>query len=140
MSVNKVILLGNLCHDPSAKTFDSGQTVVQFSLATNERGYTLANGTQVPERTEFHNIVIWGKLADVAKQYLKKGDKVYLEGKNRTRSYDDKNGGAKRYITEIYVETFDMLTPKRNDAGTPPPSGTNPNPAPEHNDGDDLPF
>ena len=141
MSVNKVTLLGNLCHDPSVKTFESGQKVAQFSLATNKKGYTLQNGTTVPEQTEFHNIVVWGKLAEVAEKYLKKGDKLYLEGELRTRSYDDKNGGAKRYITEIYVSTFEMLTPKATGAGTPPPpstQGENPNPAPEPND--DLPF
>ena len=140
MSVNKVTLLGNLCHDPIVKAFESGQKVAQFSLATNKKGYTLQNGTTVPEQTEFHNIVVWGKLAEVAEKYLKKGDKLYLEGELRTRSYDDKNGGAKRYITEIYVSTFEMLTSKPTGAGTPPPptQGENPNPAPKAND--DLPF
>lgn len=114
MSVNKVILLGNVCQDPAIKTFDKGGKVAQFSLATNKRGYTTKDGREVQEKTEFHNIVInMSGLAEVAEKYLHKGDKVYLEGELRTRQYDDKNG-TKHYITEVYVSSMELLTPKRD--------------------------
>jgi single-strand binding protein len=101
MSVNKVILIGNVGKDPDVRYLDSGVAVANFTLATSDKGYTLANGTQVPERTEWHNIVLWRGLAEVAEKYVHKGDKLYIEGKIRTRSYDDPSG-AKRYITEIF--------------------------------------
>lgn len=111
MSVNKVILLGNVGKDPVVRYFDSGNGVANFPLATTERGYTLSNGTQVPERTEWHNIVVSGRMAEVVDKYVHKGDKLYLEGKLRTRSYDDKSG-IQRYIVEIFVDNMEMLTPK----------------------------
>lgn len=111
MSVNKVILLGNVGQDPRVKYFDSGSAVATFSLATTERGYTLANGTKIPDRTEWHNIVASNRLAEVVDKYVKKGDKLYLEGKIRSRSYLEQNG-ATRYITEVYVDVMEMLTPK----------------------------
>ena len=89
MSVNKVILIGNAGRDPEVRYLDNGVAVATFTLATSERGYTLQNGTQVPERTEWHNIVLWRGLAEVAEKYVRKGDKLYIEGKLRTRSYDD---------------------------------------------------
>jgi len=113
MSVNKVILLGNVGKDPDVKYFDSGQAVATFSIATTERGYTLPNGTQVPERTDWHNIVASNRIAQVVDKYVHKGDKLYIEGKLRTRSYNDK-AGAQRYITEVYVENMEMLTPKNS--------------------------
>ena len=111
MSVNKVILLGNVGRDPEVRYLDSGVAVATFSLATTERGYTLQNGTQVPDRTEWHNIVLWRGLAETAEKYVHKGDKLYIEGKIRTRSYDDQTG-AKRYVTEVFADTMEMLTPK----------------------------
>ena len=108
MSVNKVILIGNVGKEPDVKALDSGKKVANFPLATSDRGYTLANGTQVPERTEWHNIVVWGGLAEVVERYVNKGDKLYLEGKIRTRNYDDKQG-IKRYMTEVYVDNLEML-------------------------------
>lgn len=141
MSVNKVILIGNLCHDPSIKYFDNGGSVAQFSIATNERAYTLKNGTEVPQKTEFHNVVIRGKLSEVAEKYLSKGDKIYIEGKLRTRSYDDAKGGAKRYITEIVVDNMEMLSTKQKERQSEP------EPEPERggdyykqDDQEDLPF
>ena len=113
MSVNKVILLGNVGKDPDVKYFDSGQAVATLSIATTERGYTLPNGTQVPERTDWHNIVASNRIAQVIDKYVHKGDKLYIEGKLRTRSYTDKSG-AQRYITEVYVENLEMLTPKNS--------------------------
>jgi single stranded DNA-binding protein (ssb) len=111
MSVNKVILLGNVGKDPEVRYLDSGVAVANLTLATTDRAYTLANGTQVPEKTEWHNIVLWRGLAETAEKYVHKGDKLYIEGKIRTRSYDDQTG-AKRYITEIFADSMEMLTPK----------------------------
>jgi len=144
MSVNKVILLGFTCRNPEIKNFDSGQKVATFSLATNKRAYKLANGTEVPEQTEFHNLVIWGKLAEVAEKYVKKGDKLYIEGELRTRSYEDKLGGSKRYLTEIYVSTLEMLSQKNDNSSVPPPppsqSHNQTSNLPSKGDDDDLPF
>lgn len=109
MSVNKAILIGNVGKEPDVRYLDSGVAVATFSLATSERGYTLQNGTQVPERTEWHNIVLWRGLAQTAEKYVHKGDKLYIEGKIRTRSYDDQNG-IKRTIVEIYADSMEMLT------------------------------
>lgn len=117
MSVNRVILLGNVGQDPRVKYFDTGTAVATFPLATTDRGYTLANGTQIPERTEWHNIVASSRLAEIVDKYVHKGDKLYLEGKIRTRSYTDQSG-ATRYVTEIFVDNMDMLTPKGGNAGT----------------------
>lgn len=108
MSVNKVILIGNVGKDPDVRYFDNGSAVVNFTLATTERGYTAANGTQVPDRTEWHNVVCWRGLAKVAEQFVKKGTQLYVEGKIRTRSYDDQNG-IKRYVVEIYADNLELL-------------------------------
>lgn len=116
MSVNKVILIGNVGQDPRVKYFDTGSAVATFPLATTERGYTLANGTQIPDRTEWHNIVASNRLAEIIDKYVHKGDKLYLEGKIRTRSYNDQ-AGALKYITEIYVDNMEMLTPKGANTG-----------------------
>ena len=110
MSVNRVILIGNVGQDPRVKYFDTGSAVATFPLATTDRGYTLQNGTQIPERTEWHNIVASNRLAEIVDKYVHKGDKLYLEGKIRTRSDSDQSG-AMRYITEIYVDNMEMLTP-----------------------------
>ena len=111
MSVNKVILIGNVGKDPDVRYLDNGVAVATFSLATTERGYTLQNGTQVPDRTEWHNIVLWRGLAQTAEKYVHKGDKLYIEGKIRSRSYDDQNG-VKRSIVEIFADNMEMLTPR----------------------------
>ena len=116
MSVNRVILVGNVGQDPRVKYFDTGSAVATFPLATTDRGYTLANGTQIPERTEWHNIVASNRLAEIVDKYVHKGDKLYLEGKIRTRSYSDQSG-AMRYITEIYVDNMEMLSPKGANPG-----------------------
>ena len=111
MSVNKVILIGNVGVEPEVRYYDSGQAVATLRLATTERGYTMQNGTQVPDRTEWHNVVLWNRLAQVVEKYVHKGDKLYIEGKIRSRSYDDQNG-IKRYVVEIYADNIDMLTPR----------------------------
>ena len=111
MSVNKVILIGNVGVEPEVRYYDSGQAVATLRLATTERGYTMQNGTQVPDRTEWHNVVLWNRLAQVVEKYVHKGDKLYIEGKIRSRSYDDQNG-VKRYVVEIYADNMEMLTPR----------------------------
>ncbi|MCQ2268316.1 MAG: single-stranded DNA-binding protein [Bacteroidaceae bacterium] len=117
MSVNKVILIGNVGKEPEIRYTDNHVAVAQFPLATTERGYTLQNGTQVPDRTEWHNIVLWRGLAETVEKYVHKGDKLYIEGRIRSRSYDDQNG-QRRYITEIVGDNMEMLTPKVNGATT----------------------
>lgn len=114
--MNKVMLIGNLGKDPVVRYYDADQAVAQFTLATTERGYTLPNGTKVPDRTDWHNVVVWKNLAKVAERYLHKGDKVYVEGKIRYRSYDDRKG-QRQYITEIYADSMELLTPKAASAG-----------------------
>lgn len=147
MSVNKVILIGNVGKDPEVRYLDSGVAVANLTLATSDRAYTLQNGTQVPERTEWHNIVLWRGLAETAEKYVHKGDKLYIEGKIRTRSYDDSTG-AKRYITEIFADSMEMLTPKNNQStgtysqpqNSPAQSQQIETPARQENPTDDLPF
>ena len=118
MSLNKVQLIGNVGKDPEVRYLDSGVAVATFPLATTDRAYTLANGTQVPERTEWHNIVLWRGLAEVAEKYVRKGDKLYIEGKIRTRSYDDQNG-IKRYVVEIFGDNMEMLTQRTAQPAAP---------------------
>lgn len=137
MSVNKVILIGHTGKAPDVKYFDNGGVVATFSLATTKRGFQTKDGRDIPERTEWHNIVLQNGLAKVANQYVKKGDKLYIEGELRTRSYDDAQG-VKRYITEIVATDMEMLTPKTTGAGTQAPPTAPPAPAPEPSD--DLPF
>ena len=111
MSVNKIILIGNVGKEPEVKYYDNGVSVANFSMATTERGYTAANGTQVPDRTEWHNIVLWRGLAEIAEKYVHKGSKIYIEGKIRTRSYDDQQG-IKRYVTEVWGDNLELLDRK----------------------------
>jgi single-strand DNA-binding protein len=136
MSVNKVILIGNVGKDPDVRYLDSGVAVATFSLATTERGYTLQNGTQVPDRTEWHNIVLWRGLAQTAEKYVHKGDKLYIEGKIKSRSYDDQNG-IKRTIVEIFADNMEMLTPRSTTAPAQQPA---PMPQAIDNDNEGLPF
>lgn len=114
MSVNKVTLLGNLGQDPTVRTFENGDKVANFSLATTDRGFTAKDGTEVPDRTEWHNCTATRGLAEVVEKYVKKGDKLYIEGKLTTRKYQDKNG-EDRYVTEVRVQQLEMLTPKASD-------------------------
>lgn len=120
MSINKVILVGNIGKDPEVKYFENGNAVANFTLATTERGYTAANGTQIPDRTEWHNVVCWRGLAKVAEQFVRKGGQVYIEGKIRSRTYDDTNG-IKRYVSEIYADNLELLGRRReNEQGGAP--------------------
>jgi single-strand DNA-binding protein len=106
-SVNKVILIGNLGKDPEVKYTPSGLPVANFSLATNERFKDKDGNWQ--DRTEWHNIVAWQRLAEIAGEYLKKGRSVYIEGRLQTRSWDDKESGQKKYRTEIVAQDLVLL-------------------------------
>lgn len=111
MSVNKVILLGFCGKEPEVKSLDNGAKVANLTLATSERGYKTKDGKDIPERTDWHNIVFWKGLAELVEKYVHKGDKLYIEGKIRTRSYEDGNG-SKKYVTEIYADSLEMLSSK----------------------------
>ena len=152
MSVNKVILIGNVGKDPEIRYFDNGAAVVNFPLATTERGYTAANGTQIPDRTEWHNIVLWRGLAKVAEQYVKKGTQLYIEGKIRSRTYDDQQG-VKRYVSEIYADNMELLGKRSSEdstnthpsqsqpaASAQPPASPAASQAADPSSDDDLPF
>ena len=112
MAVNKVILVGNVGKDPETRYLDENTPVCKFPLATSEV-YRNRDGEKV-EQTEWHNIVLWRGLAKVAEQYVKKGTQLYIEGRIRSRSYDDKEG-IKRYITEIVGDNMQMLSRKQDD-------------------------
>jgi single-strand DNA-binding protein len=148
-SVNKVILIGNLGKDPEVKYTPQGTPVAKITLATNER-FKDKDG-QWQDRTEWHNVVLWQRLAEIAGEYLKKGGKVYIEGRLQTRSWDDKQTGQKKYMTEVVASDLVLLggrgegseyaggsrgasAPGRNNVGprssesesTPAPSGSSP--------------
>ncbi len=108
MSVNKVILLGNVGQDPRIR-YVQNVPVAEFSLATTERAYRNPAGIEIPERTEWHNIVMRGRNAETAEKYLRKGARVYLEGRLRTRVWEDRNA-IKRNITEILADYFEILS------------------------------
>ena len=107
MSINKVILLGYTGKDPEVKDV-AGTKVANLSLATTEKGYTLQNGIQVPDRTEWHSLIFWKGLAEVVEKYVRKGSQIYIEGKIKTRQYEDRTG-SKRYVTEILVDKLELL-------------------------------
>lgn len=105
------MLIGNVGQDPEVRYYEPDRAVAQLRLATTERGYTLQNGTQVPDRTEWHTLMVFRNLAKIVEKYVHKGDKLYVEGQIRYRSYDDK-AGVRRTATEIYVENLELLSPK----------------------------
>lgn len=109
--MNKVMLIGNVGKDPEVRYYDRDQAVAQFPLATTERGYVLQNGTKVPDKTLWHNVVLWRGLAKIAEKYVHKGDKLYIEGRLNYRSYDDQKG-QRRFVAEIYGENMEMLSPR----------------------------
>lgn len=108
MSVNKVILLGYVGKDPEVKYIDANQAVARVSLATTIRAYKLANGVEVPEQTEWHNLLFWKGMAQTVEKYVRKGDRLYVEGRIRTNKYEDKRG-ITRSFTEIEVHQMEML-------------------------------
>ena len=133
--VNKVILVGNLGADPEMNATNNGTAVANVSLATSEQ-WNDKTSNERKERTEWHRLVLWDKLAEIAEQYLKKGSQVYVEGKLQTRSWDDPNG-QKKWTTEIRVYQMQMLG-RREDAQAP--TGGAPVPVPDAVNNDDLPF
>jgi single-strand DNA-binding protein len=122
MAINKVILVGNVGKDPEVHFIESNVAVARFPMATSET-YKSKDGERVTT-TEWHNIVLWRGLAEVVDKYVKKGSQLYIEGKIRTRSYDDKDGN-KRYITEIIADTMQMLGKKGDNAGGETVSNSN---------------
>nr|WP_294859594.1 single-stranded DNA-binding protein [uncultured Fluviicola sp.] len=146
-SVNKVILIGNLGKDPEVRRLENGAIVASFSIATSET-YTDRTTGERKDNTDWHNIVVWRGLAEVVEKYVRKGQKVYVEGKLKTRSWTDQ-AGATRYTTEVVADELTILTP-RNDpdkqasSNNPPyPTEEPQNPSPMNLDispNDDLPF
>jgi single-strand DNA-binding protein len=114
-SVNKVILVGNLGKDPEVKYTPQGTAVAKITLATNERFKDKDGNWQ--DRTEWHNVVLWQRLAEIAGEYLKKGGKVYIEGRLQTRSWDDKQTGQKKYMTEVVANDLVLLGGRGDSAG-----------------------
>lgn len=117
-SLNQATIIGYVGDVPKISNTQNGRKVASFAIATTEKGYTSKSGVQYPDRTEWHNIVLWGNLAEIAEKYLRKGSSVFIQGRMRTRSYDDKNG-VKRYITEIEGETMQMLDRRADNATSP---------------------
>ncbi|MCB9798636.1 single-stranded DNA-binding protein [Candidatus Nomurabacteria bacterium] len=128
MDLNRATVLGRLTHDPEVRTTPSGQTVCTLSVATN-RAWT-DNSGQKQEKSEFHNCVLWGKLAEIAGQYLNKGRRAYMEGRLQTRDWTGQDG-VKRYRTEIIVENMIMLDGPRGDGNS---SRSNAVPMPQADD------
>lgn len=145
--VNKVILIGNLGRDPEVRSTTSGQAVASFTLATNRRWNDRDGNRQ--EQTEWHNIVCWGKQAEIAGRYLRKGKQIYVEGRLQTRSWDDRQTGEKRYRTEIVCENFQMLGQRGGGGGGgsededswgPSPGGGSGSTSGGGAEDDDIPF
>ena len=144
-SVNKVILIGNLGKDPDVRHLENGATVANFPIATSENYKDRKTGEKVSQ-TEWHNIVVWRGLADITERYLKKGDKVYIEGKLRTRSWQDQDGNTK-YTTEVVADNLTMLGKSPDNSTSPPSQPATANSSTTQNedfsgpdDSDDLPF
>lgn len=142
MSVNKVILVGNLGKDPEIRYTPSGKAVARFPLATGEVWNDAEGNRQ--ERTEWHNIVVWGKQAETCSQYLAKGRQVFIEGAIRSRAYDDRDGN-RRYITEIIGQRVQFLGGRGGGEGAgasapPPPTPEESQPPGGGSEEDDIPF
>src|SRR5437016_13704527 len=151
-SVNKVILVGNLGKDPEVKYTPSGTAVAKFSLATNERYKDKAGEWQ--DRTEWHNIVAWQRMAEIVGEYVKKGSKIYIEGRLQTSSWDDKESGQKKYRTEVIANDLVLLSGRGEEGGGGSPRSAGGHsfdqrssgsaPEPEHDattiTDDDIPF
>ena len=138
------MLIGHVGADPEVRYYDADQAVAQVRLATTERGYTLQNGTQVPDHTDWHNLVFYRKLAKIVEKYVHKGDRLYVEGRIRYRSYDDQRG-VRKFVTEILVDNMEMLSlkaaPSVEGTSTPAPAPQPVQPRQEATSGDEiLPF
>lgn len=114
MAINKAIILGNLGKDPEVRTLDNGMKVATITVATTEKGYTTQSGQVIPDKTYWHNIVLWKQLAEVVEKYVSKGDKIYVEGKITSRSYD--KNGTTVWITEIVAEKVELLGGRKEEA------------------------
>ena len=139
-SLNKVILIGNLGQDPEARFTPQGTAVTNLSVATNESWKDQSGETQ--DRTEWHRVVMYGRMAETASEYMKKGQMVYVEGRLHTREWEDKNQ-IKRRTTEISCDNFTMLGKRSDNAGSgraAPDAAPNPNPKSDSDSDDDLPF
>ncbi|MCF7812263.1 single-stranded DNA-binding protein [Candidatus Gracilibacteria bacterium] len=142
-SLNRAEIIGNITRDPELKSTKAGQSVTTIGVATN-RGWTDSSGTRHDE-AEFHNVVCWGKLAEISCQFLKKGAKVYFAGRLRTRSWEDESG-VKHFRTEIVAQDMIMLSPKDGDNGNNnsnvgPEDDNAPDPEPDDDvSSEDLPF
>jgi len=139
--VNKVILVGSLGRDPEVRSTPSGRPVATFSLATNRKWKDQSGNRQ--EQTEWHNIVCWGRQAEVAGQYLTKGKQIYVEGRLQTRSWEDKQSGEKKYRTEIVCDNFQMLGGRGEFEGGSTRAAAGPESpadAPAQPEDDDIPF
>ena len=134
MDLNKVMLIGNLTRDPESRTTPNGQNVCSFGLATN-LVWTDASGAK-QSKAEFHNIVAWRKLAEICTQYLKKGNKIYIEGRLQTRDWEGQDG-VKRYRTEIIADNMIMLDTKGGAPRTSSPAASNEGVQPEPPDAED---
>lgn len=139
--LNKAQVIGHLGQDPKITQARNG-VIASFSVATTEKGFTAKDGTQIPDRTEWHNVVCFGRMADVVKNYLRKGSKVFVEGKMRTRQFEDRNG-VKRSIMEINAELIEMLDSKPTSQQQPLDEHQTPqygSMQQENKKDDDLPF
>ena len=139
--MNKVMLIGNVGQEPTVRYLDNGVCVASVRLATTERGYTLQNGTQVHDRTEWHSLIFWRKQAETIEKYVHKGDKLYVEGKIQSRKYDDRQG-VSHQVVEIMVEQMEMLIPRAANATDAPAPQAPAAPqvvSPSQND-DEVPF
>lgn len=146
-SVNMAIVVGFVGDEPRINQTQSGRKVASFSLATTEKGYTTQSGQQIPDRTEWHNIVCWGKTAEVVERYIRKGSSLYIQGKIRTRSYE--KDGQTRNVTEIECEMMQMLDRRAESQQSqsqgasqyPVQGGTSsPQAQEQKKDDDDIPF
>ena len=109
--MNKVMMIGYVGTEPEVRYVDQGVAVARFRFATTEKGYTLQNGTQVPDRTDWHNIILWRRLSEIVERYVHKGDRLYIEGRLRYSTYDNKQG-QRQYVTEIWADNMEMLSAK----------------------------
>ena len=140
MSLNKVLLIGNLGKDPEVRFTPGGRAVARFPVATSEVWSDQEGQRQ--ERTEWHNVVVWGKQAETCGQYLSKGRQVFLEGSIRSRQYDDKEGN-KRYITEVIAQRVQFLGGRGGEGASPRAAGAapvEPPPPAQVPEDDDIPF
>lgn len=110
-------MIGYVGKEPDIRYYEADECMASFPLATTERGYTLPNGTQVPDHTDWHNIVLFKGLAKYTEKYIHKGDKIYIEGRIRYRSYDDKKG-MRRYVTEVYADNLEWLSASRQQSSS----------------------